>query len=563
MFAVNQTGVKSNLFTSRRSNLADPWRVIFLLILLTSFLLIANYFEYFPNGWDQTEYARGLKQNYLPHSPYILYFLLGKLFYWLIGDAAVALSTLSFASGLIALTLLFVIIKHFYQRQPTIIRTVAASIATLLLGINYLFVRQAGTQEIYIVQLCFLLLTASLLLKPKRDRTILAGLAYGGAIAVHNSSIFLLPALLFILLSQPNQDTVVRRKGGLKFTVVTLGAVILFSALIYLLIPKNYHNHHLFYFDYLRGIAPTVKLSRLLDPFFLQQSAQQLFVRLTAQDIPHGRMPLATFPTGLPWTHVLMALAGMALTWRLNWRTAVFWLLWMVPYLSYELLLGNTPDFGVYVVFFLPGMLAAVGILIAWAITKTWRASRQNTLITAIISLMLIFYFWLPSLQQFGQHWDDVAQDAIAQYSPSRLAALALVNHLPDNAVVIQSSEEWNVNALPFYMPYRPVVRDGGYLLLYNGQGPFTPMTYAYYQILTTEKLKELLAMDIPVYAFEPDPLQNFSNEMIEQDAFHWQAALWLNLQSVHKQVNLPEALKQELPDGEFQIYRASLATTP
>lgn len=534
-----------------------------ILIFLASFFLIANFFEYFPNGWDQTEYARGLKQNYLPHSPYILFFLLGKLFYWLINDAAVALSTLSFASGLLSLALFYRIASQFLGDSSGLVRWGTAVITPLLLGTNYLFVRQAGTQEIYIVQLCFLLLTVALILSRKPKRAVWAGLAYGGAIAIHNASFFLLPAILFLLVAAPGCGKSGWGRRILPFLGTAVATVLLFSALIYLLFPKNYPNHLAFYFDYLRGIAPAIRLGRLFDWPFLQQSAQGLLFRLTAPSIAHGRMPLATFPVGLSSPHLLLALVGLGVLGRINWRAAVFWLLWSLPYLCYEILLGNTPDFGVYIVFLLPMIAIGLGTLLAWTAVQIHHRNGRRLAVTALVTIITFALLWLPSLRQFQQRWHDVAQDAVAQYADFRLAALALVDALPEDAVVIQSSEEWNVNALPFYMPYRPVVRDGGYLLLYNGLGAFTPMTYAYYQVLTTERLTALLAADVPVYAFEPDPLQNFDKEMIDREAFEWQEALTVDLAAVQDQLLLPPDLRPQLPDGRFTLYQATLAAQP
>ena len=53
-----------------------------------------HFFETFPNGWDQAEYAWCVKDGFLPHSAYILYFFAGRLFA-LVLPPAIALSALS------------------------------------------------------------------------------------------------------------------------------------------------------------------------------------------------------------------------------------------------------------------------------------------------------------------------------------------------------------------------------------------------------------------------------------------------------------------------------------
>ena len=81
-------------------------------VLLLSFLLVLHFLESFPNGWDQAEYAWCLKANYLPHSPYILHFFLGKVFYWMFRDAAQALSALSLVAGMGSLLLFYFVTRR-------------------------------------------------------------------------------------------------------------------------------------------------------------------------------------------------------------------------------------------------------------------------------------------------------------------------------------------------------------------------------------------------------------------------------------------------------------------
>ena len=80
---------------------------LFILILILFPLLFHN-FSYFPNGWDQIEYSWVISSNYLPHSPYIAYIFIGKIFN-LFFDAPIALSIISVISGLCSICLFYVI----------------------------------------------------------------------------------------------------------------------------------------------------------------------------------------------------------------------------------------------------------------------------------------------------------------------------------------------------------------------------------------------------------------------------------------------------------------------
>jgi hypothetical protein len=152
-----------------------------------------HFFETFPNGWDQAEYAWCVKDGFLPHSAYVLYFFAGRLF--ALGlPPAIALSTLSMVSGFAALALFHALLQRF--RAPAS----AALAATLLLGISSVFVRQVSTQEVYAFELAWLLACAVVLAGESRFRIELSAVLYGCAVAAHNASGFALPALLVLLL---------------------------------------------------------------------------------------------------------------------------------------------------------------------------------------------------------------------------------------------------------------------------------------------------------------------------------------------------------------------------
>ena len=156
-------------------------------------LLAAHFFETFPNGWDQAEYAWCVKDGYLPHSPYVLFILLGRIVHLAL-PAATALSTISLVAGLGALLLIRELVDRLGGSRGL------GWAAALLLAGTTVFVRHAVTQEVYALQLALLLATAVLLATPTgRHRIGWAGLAFGAAFTSHNASVFVLPALAVLL----------------------------------------------------------------------------------------------------------------------------------------------------------------------------------------------------------------------------------------------------------------------------------------------------------------------------------------------------------------------------
>ena len=335
--------------------------------------------------------------------------------------------------------------------------TLCATLAMLLFGANYLFVRQASTEEVYILQLFFVLLATFFLLDRKHSLTGLGGVAFGCAVATHYGSLFLVPSMVCLVLIAAAWRKRRYFKPLLLWTASAMMTIGVFYAAIYFLLPKPPGGDSWSgYTTYLRGIARGVEPSRVADPAFLAESFAGLVQRLTSAEIPHGHGACATMPLGITWVHFVVAIFGAIVMWRIDWKFVVFWLLWSLPYLGYEILLGDTPDFGVYAVFLLPALTTFVAFAVAWSYEKVAVLLAGRTAVAASLLLAAGCLLLAPSFIHFLERWNDVTEDAIEHYSAQRLAAAAAAEVLPADAIVIQPTEEWNANLLPYYAQAAP-----------------------------------------------------------------------------------------------------------
>lgn len=540
-------------------------RLLLLAIVIVSFLLMLRFLEFFPNGWDQAEYSWAIQSNYLPHSPYILFFLLGKLANLAIPNPAKALAVLSMVSGLLALLL-------YYQCHRGLMANTGgpsdrtsgtgnlAFLATLLLGVNYLFIRQASTQEIYVVLLAFALLTVVLLLSRSKHSAALGGLAFGCAISVHNAAVFLLPALLFLVWIQAENGPVSMARATLSFMLSAATAVAGLYLLLYLILYRPPDVDQFSYFiSYLRGISAGPDYARFGDASYLYHSGSDLVWRLVNRNTPQLREPLATLPVGIAWYHLLLAVPGYILLAYRNWRAAVFLALWSGPYLCYEILLGRSPDYGVYIVFVLPALFTVLACLLAWVAGQFAPGGKRLINIRAVMTLALLGLLLIPTASQLYKNRKGLIEDALWHFTPPVLAAAAASSELPQDAVVIQHRYEWNVNLLPYYSGRQHVLRHGDNLRIFKNQGPFSPLNRGASEPLTTAKLRAILASGRPVYAFEAQPLKNAPPESLDPDIFRWSASVALNLAHAKKQLGLSDDLSKQLAGGHYTLYQAEL----
>lgn len=426
-----------------------------------------------------------MKAGYLPHSPYVLLVFLGRLLAVVLAPA-VALTTLSFLAGLISIALL--------QR-------LAGTAAAVLLALSTVFVRQVTTQEAYALQLCLVLAAAVLVVSERRPAAVLGGVAFGCALAAHNASIFLLPALLWYA----------RGAGLPRFLAAAALTGASLYAVVGVLLPGDFEL-----LAYLRGMPPGLDLAPLASPGFVSDSLSGMLQRLTDADIAVTRGPLATGPVGASAMSLLAAALGALLLARRERATAIFWALWLGPFWVYELALGWNLDYGTYAVFVMPPVcvFAAEAALCPVSLRRSWGRGLAAAAVAVLAA---------PSVAQLWAHWGDVESDRRRHDSPTTRAAIWAGESLPAEAVVVQPRSEWNANLLPLHSGRRHVARSGTGLRLFQDAGRWTPMKPEAYVPLTSEVLEALLEEGRPVFAFEPDPLRGSAPATLDSSRFRWE----------------------------------------
>jgi Protein O-mannosyl-transferase TMEM260-like len=525
-------------------------------VVLAVLPLLVHYFEWFPNGWDQTEYVWCLRSTYLPHSPYVLFFLVGKLFY-LFFDAPIALTTLSLLSGVGSLALLYFVSYRLFSLEQAESRLphVAALIVAAVAGATYVFVRQSSSQEVYALLTFMLLLTIALSLSALRYNAALSGVSFGCALGAHTAAIYAVPVVLYTILF-------LERKGRLKSLVIwglaaTTTCAVLCMVILLILPIKPGVSRWRDYLAYLRGISPGLSPSAWAEPVFWIDSLKGLYLRLTSLQIESSRMPMATSPLGLGLLHGFIAAAGMVVSLVRRRRLAWFCLAWMGPYLLFEIALGQNVDYGVYLPLLLPPLSILIGTAVASMAGRTATSSMRPVIGAARASLVVIL-LW-PSAVLYVQHWNDPTEDAIAHFSASTLAAIWASERLPGDALVIQPESEWNVNILPYYSKRQHVLRSGADFRIFQSLGRYTPMNSDSYQTLTTSLLIGIIRSGRPVYAWEKDPLKGSVPHVLNPRAFVWVGDTYVDLRAVKLPSVMPAAVRLRMPDGSVVLYRGLL----
>jgi hypothetical protein len=523
-------------------------------VLWVAFAALAWHFlDTFPNGWDQTEYAWAVQSGYLPHSPYILYFLAGKLLGVAL-SAPLALSALSFASGLAAVWLLTGTAAALLGAPgaPTVADRRAATLGVLLAAGTFILVRQAGTQEVYPLQCCLLVGAArSVAGGARRWRLLLCGVLCGAAIAAHSGSVFALPALAFLAVSRaaiPRGRAALVWLGGV---VATLGVAV---ALIAALLPAGVELA-----GYLRGIAPRVAFESLTDPKFLAESIASIFRRLTDHGIPIVRVPPESGPLGLSVLHLGAGVSGAALALLRSRSAGVFAVLWAAPYLAYEIAVGWNVDWGVYAVFVLPALAWSSAFLFRRLLDtrtlSTWRGRAAALLLAGIVATALI-----PNVLLLAGHWGDTESDREEHFTDGVIAALWIRDHASAGALVLQPSSEWNVNVLPFYSQRQHAMLRGPSYGVFDAFGTrFSPLNLGSYSPLTTARLGAWIREGREVYALEREPLARMDRRLIDSAPFEWPRARVISLQEVAASHALPHSVRERVAGRQVTLYRARL----
>lgn len=510
--------------------------------------LLVHFFDTVPTGWDQAEYSWALSAGYLPHSPYILHYLAGRLFA-LAFEPARALSALSLVSGIASIALLIFVTRrlprawsHEAGNSPTALDGVPAAI---VYGFSSLFVFQASTQEIYAMHAAVLLASIAMMLTSSRHRFALAGAMFGGAMGTHNGSVFVAPALVFLAwsLGKPN-----RLRTVVVWTIAAAAVYSLVVLWVVAVLPAGPEGRLVSVASYMRGLGAGWRLRALEDLPFLRDSLADLGQRLFGIRIAPLGLPNNGW-VGLGPAHAAAVAAGIVALAARSPRVLAFWVLFSAPYLCYEVLLGWSVDPGVYVPLLFPALAvcaeSALMTLAHWP-----RLDRRIGFGLALVGLGLLA---APSAARLSREW-DVTPRLAGTLTRSVLAAAWVPGHLPANAVVVVPQTAVNPNLTPYYSRRRPILPIAERAMLLVEPRPYLPMNIRSYEVLTTERLGRLVADGIPVFAFDRDPLPR--EEDFDPSAFRWVPAGSADIEAAAAMLDLPEPVRATLPRHPVEVYR-------
>ena len=546
------------------------WSHRWLLAVLALVLpVLIRFWTPYPDNWDAAEYSWCLRKSYLPHSPYLVFFLAGRLLH-LFWTPPVALALLSAFAGIGALVLFYEILWRRLRR------VFPAALATLLLGVSGVFVREATHQEVYALQTTWLLL--ALLLSTSRPAW--SGVVFGVAMATHSSSLFVAPALLlpfFVGQAAPADSAVGQaapadsavgqaapadpsvesagcacptRRAVTLWLLGTALAVALAATAVVLMLPVEPDASRLDEgISYLKGINPSLDAKRWNLDFLARSCAGQL-VRLFAIGDPQVSIPPPRYPVGFTALHLLAALAGAALVLRRH-RSMALWILYPAPYLAYELLLGASPDLGAYLPLVAPAVCALAGL----AVGQLYRRERR---LGAVVAAVLL----APSALRIAEDWNRPHDEAVAHFSPQVLAALWLDVHLPEDAVVVNTVEP-TFNAVAYYSGRQPIFIDGRRASIFRNRGAFTPVNVGSFEPLSTSILADLVRGGRWVVALDSEAFDEVPSARLDASRFVWREIEVIDLSAAAQLDRTSRRLGEHLVSGHRTVYRLRLAPTP
>jgi len=462
------------------------------LATVVGLVLRARMFQGFPESWDACEYVWAIEGGYLPHSPYLVHHVLGRMLATFM-PAGFALSLLSFVAGSVAVPLLGVIVLR------RTVDPVAAIAASFLLATAPVHAWYAGVQEIYVLQGGLALAAVLLATRPGRARDFAAGSVMGVAFVAHNGTVFLVPAFALAVLMTSVRDSRARAMRRLGRTIVGVLAVVgVAYGLVCLgfLLREGGAGIDSFV-EYVRGIAPLPRHGRAWTP--------DPVLHAWASALHEGMgIPSVLWPVGL-------ALGGVALARKPN--ETVLWVVWALPFLVYELLLGSNLDRGLYAIYVaIP--LTAIGGLGIGALAHDARGHADDTTTASITfatalrrhaAAAALIALVLPATLAA---WRAASQKPSAtEFLSGTLVRTCrwLRDHTPPETVVVQPPGLINVNLVPCYARRRPILlQNGKYSLFVGARG--APLNLRSFRPLDRDLLAGLVRERTPVYSFVADP---------------------------------------------------------
>jgi hypothetical protein len=498
MKAPNESMIQfsNKLKTNFKSRISGHWFIPAALAAIV-FLLIGNIYTYYPDGWDQTEYSFNIRNNYLPHGPYLVHFLLGKILS-LIWQPSESLSVISLLAGSFNIFVFYKISEAFIKKTYEDNRNMLfPTVASMLLGGSSLYLLNGGSQEVYMLQLFFVL--ASIYFIYVERNLILAGLLCGLAYGTHNGAVFLLPAMLYLIWA-----TSENRKGMIKDEFTFLTCAFAAVALVYSYFIAtiaitgdeiaNWSGTKFSDFNgYLGGIAPRPSFEKLID---LKLNILNLVKNINQFDYKIlGYSNFIKYPFYLG----ILVLAFKQI------KVFIFLTLYSFFYFYYEAIVGNL-DTGLYVVF----LIGVIAVSIAYLIDFLRRHSKFSLIILPIFFIIGL----APGYLVFKERVHAVSSYLfLRHFGPMEVSVIWANSILPEHSILVTSPHS---SLLPYYIT-RIKHLNWKYMQSRRSGGLYTPVTASYE--IGEEKLISLVRNGYKLYSLaDRDALLKGYNSKNEKD---------------------------------------------
>jgi hypothetical protein len=237
---------------------------------------------------------------------------------------------------------------------------------------------------------------------------------------------------------------------------------------------------------YLRGIAP------LPDPVPSEPATGEAVSRSPAG----AGVPVAS---GWPWILIGLTLAGAALAARRHAPEVVFWTAWALPFLLYEIAIGENLDLGLYVPYVLPALagLATVGVGALPGRSGVARLARYAAMLVLLT----------PTAAHTLEILRETEPRSAFFARPVLVACRFIREHAPPGAVVVEPPGVANANLIPAYARRRPIAFEGGRFRLFAG-GRWAPLDGRSFVDVDRRILEDLLRQEVEVIALDPEPFR-------------------------------------------------------
>jgi len=313
------------------------------LIFLASILIISvipriYLFTPLPLNVDSSGFIYAATNKIFPHGPYFVYIwicsILAKFF-----EPVKSIAILSFVLTLLNGLIYFLIVRIHTSRPVTWLSTAIF----LLIPIS---IRIGTYQEVYPLQLFFILLSFAFLQYPNKANLLLSGLSFGIAFSTHHSSLFILPALMLFLVKKNNIKSILIFLSGF-FISAAIPLIWFFYQLIHIDISK-YTN------DSLLSIIIKYYTTGTGDQYLLnlEYINEQIFEYLRIH------IYFLTLPI------IICAVVGFVLSYKTHRYLWYFGLAFSLPFVLFELPRKGFIDGGLYYVFLVPTYSLFTGIFL-------------------------------------------------------------------------------------------------------------------------------------------------------------------------------------------------------